>query len=59
MNDDEPLLIILGDTLFEADLTSIVANPDNVLVTKKVADGCRASVVGKKGSFLLGSDSQG
>lgn len=44
VNDDEPLLIILGDTLFEADLSAIVANPDNVLVTKKVADPERFGV---------------
>ena len=43
-NDDGPLLIILGDTLFEADL-SILANADeNILYTFKVEDPKRFGV---------------
>jgi Nucleoside-diphosphate-sugar pyrophosphorylase involved in lipopolysaccharide biosynthesis/translation initiation factor 2B, gamma/epsilon subunits (eIF-2Bgamma/eIF-2Bepsilon) len=44
VDDDEPLLIILGDTLFEADL-SILANADeNILYTYKVEDPSRFGV---------------
>ena len=31
VDDDEPLLIILGDTLFEADLSILAAEKENVL----------------------------
>ena len=44
VNDDEPLLIILGDTLFEADLSILEKASENVLYTFKVADPKRFGV---------------
>ena len=44
VNDDEPLLIILGDTLFEADLSILDKATENVLYTFKVADPKRFGV---------------
>ena len=35
-NDNEPLLIILGDTLFDADLGRLAGESENVLYTYKV-----------------------
>ena len=44
MNDDEPLLIILGDTLFDADIQSLANATENVLYTYKVQDPRRFGV---------------
>ncbi len=44
VNDDEPLLIILGDTLFDADLGCLVGENENVLYTYKVQDPRRFGV---------------
>ena len=44
VNDDEPLLIILGDTLFEADLSILANAEENVLYTYKVEDPSRFGV---------------
>lgn len=44
VSDDEPLLIILGDTMFEADLSILQNEQDNVLYTFKVADPKRFGV---------------
>ena len=44
VNDDEPLLIILGDTLFEADLSILKNVDENILYTFKVADPKRFGV---------------
>lgn len=44
VNDDEPLLIILGDTLFEADLSILESAEDNILYTFKVDDPKRFGV---------------
>jgi glucose-1-phosphate thymidylyltransferase len=44
VSDDEPLLIILGDTLFEADLSILKNESDNVLYTFKVEDPKRFGV---------------
>lgn len=44
VNDDEPLLIILGDTLFEADLSILKNENENVLYTFKVEDPKRFGV---------------
>ena len=50
VDDDEPVLIILGDTLFEADL-SILHNVDqNILYTYKVEDPRRFGVAVTDGS---------
>lgn len=42
--DDEPLLIILGDTLFDADLGRLAGENENVLYTYKVQDPRRFGV---------------
>ena len=44
VNDDEPLLIILGDTLFEADLSILDKATENILYTFKVEDPKRFGV---------------
>lgn len=44
VNDEEPLLIILGDTLFEADLSILESAEDNILYTFKVDDPKRFGV---------------
>ena len=44
VNDDESLLIILGDTLFEADLSILKNENENVLYTFKVEDPKRFGV---------------
>lgn len=44
VNDDEPLLIILGDTLFEADLDILKNAKSNILYTYKVKDPRRFGV---------------
>ena len=43
-NEDEPLLIILGDTLFDADFKSLANTTENVLYTYKVQDPRRFGV---------------
>ena len=43
-SDDEPLLIILGDTLFDADLERLAGESENVLYTYKVQDPRRFGV---------------
>ncbi len=50
-NDDEPLLIILGDTLFDADLGRLASESKNVLYTYKVQDPRRfgVAVTGENG----------
>lgn len=47
VSDDEPLLIILGDTLFEADLSFLANAKTNVLLTRKVKDPRRFGVAVK------------
>ena len=42
--DDEPLLIILGDTLFQADLQSLANASENILYTYRVKDPSRFGV---------------
>ncbi len=42
--DDEPVLIILGDTLFDADLSFLKSERENVLMTREVADPRRFGV---------------
>ena len=44
VNDDEPLLIILGDTLFDADLGRLAGESENMLYTYKVQDPRRFGV---------------
>ena len=61
-SDDEPLLIILGDTLFDADLGRLAGESENVLYTYKVQNPRRFSVAvtGENGRSLLpGAGSRG
>lgn len=44
VDDEEPLLIILGDTLFEADLSILAKGDENILYTYKVEDPSRFGV---------------
>ena len=44
VDDDEPLLIILGDTLFDANLRQLAGENENVLYTYKVQDSRRFGV---------------
>lgn len=44
LSDDEPVLIILGDTLFDADLSFLKTETDNVLMTREVEDPRRFGV---------------
>ena len=44
VNDDEPLLIILDDTLFDADIQSLANATENILYTYKVQDPRRFGV---------------
>ena len=44
VDDDEPLLIILGDTLFDANLRQLAGENENVLYTYKVQDPRRFGV---------------
>ena len=50
VGDDEPLLIILGDTLFEADLSILHNVDENILYTYKVEDPRRFGVAVTDGS---------
>ncbi len=50
VDDDEPLLIILGDTLFEADLSILHNVDENILYTYKVEDPRRFGVAVTDGS---------
>lgn len=54
-SDDEPLLIILGDTLFDADLGRLAGESENVLYTYKVQDPRRfgVAVTDENGRSLL------
>ncbi len=44
LTDDEPVLIILGDTLFDADLSFLKEEKENVLMTRTVEDPRRFGV---------------
>lgn len=54
-SDDEPLLIILGDTLYDADLGRLAGESENVPYTYKVLDPRRfgVAVTGENGRSLL------
>ena len=45
LDDDEPVLIVLGDTLFKANLRAIVSSQVSQLCTRKVGDPERFGVV--------------
>jgi glucose-1-phosphate thymidylyltransferase len=52
IKDDEPVLIILGDTIFEADLLPVIGGKYDTLGVKKVADPRRFGIVEMKGRFV-------
>ena len=52
MRDDEPVLIILGDTIFDADLIPMIRGDYDALGVKKVADPRRFGIVEMKGRFV-------
>jgi glucose-1-phosphate thymidylyltransferase len=52
MDDAEPVLIILGDTVFEADLLPVVKGSFDALGVKKVTDPRRFGIVEMKGRFV-------
>ncbi len=52
IKDDEPVLIILGDTIFEADLMPVIRGGYNALGIKRVADPRRFGIVEMKGQFI-------
>jgi glucose-1-phosphate thymidylyltransferase len=52
MDDREPVLIILGDTIFEADLLPVIEGRYDALGVKRVEDPRRFGIVEMKGSFV-------
>jgi glucose-1-phosphate thymidylyltransferase len=52
IKDDEPVLVILGDTIFEADLPPVIGGEYDALGVKRVADPRRFGVVEMKGRFV-------
>jgi glucose-1-phosphate thymidylyltransferase len=52
IKDDEPVLIILGDTIFQADLLPVIGGKYDTLGVKKVADPRRFGIVELKGRFV-------
>jgi glucose-1-phosphate thymidylyltransferase len=52
MKDDEPVLIILGDTIFDADLKPVIQGKHDSLGIMKVADPRRFGIVEMKGRFV-------
>jgi glucose-1-phosphate thymidylyltransferase len=49
---DEPILIILGDTIFKADFKQIMNSPYNSIGVKKVSDPRRFGIVELSGDFI-------
>ena len=52
MDEDEPALIILGDTIFDADLLPVIKGGQDALGVKRVADPRRFGIVEMKGRFV-------
>jgi glucose-1-phosphate thymidylyltransferase len=50
--DDHPVLIILGDTILDVDLTSFVTGPDDVIGVREVDDARRFGVIEKQGDYI-------
>jgi glucose-1-phosphate thymidylyltransferase len=53
VNDEEPLLIILGDTIFDVDLEPILKSPVSTLGVKEVEDPRRFGVAVTDGGKIL------
>jgi glucose-1-phosphate thymidylyltransferase len=52
IDDREPVLIILGDTIFEADLLPVIRGRYDALGVKRVEDPRRFGIVEMKGGFV-------
>jgi len=52
--DDGPTLVVLGDTLFTADLTTVLAIPKNMIAVHRVEDPSRFGVVLLEGDSVSG-----
>ena len=52
LEDDQPALIILGDTIFDADLLPVIKGKHDSLGVKRVADPRRFGVAEKRGGFV-------
>jgi glucose-1-phosphate thymidylyltransferase len=52
IKDDEPVLIVLGDTIFQADLLPVIGGKYDTLGVKKIADPRRFGIVEMKGRFV-------
>jgi glucose-1-phosphate thymidylyltransferase len=52
LEDDQPVLIILGDTIFDADLPTVIKGKHDSLGVKRVADPRRFGVAEKRGGFV-------
>jgi len=52
IDDREPVLIILGDTIFEADLLPVIRGRNDALGVKRVEDASRFGIVEMKGRFV-------
>jgi glucose-1-phosphate thymidylyltransferase len=52
LKDDEPVLIVLGDTVFEADLLPVIAGEHDALGVKRVADPRRFGIAEMQGRFV-------
>ena len=50
--DDNPVLIILGDTILDVDLSAFVAGPDDAIGVKAVSDPRRFGVVETDGVYV-------
>jgi glucose-1-phosphate thymidylyltransferase len=52
LEDGQPVLIILGDTIFDADLLPVIEGKHDSLGVKRVADPRRFGVAEKRGGFV-------
>jgi glucose-1-phosphate thymidylyltransferase len=52
LEDGQPVLIILGDTIFDADLLPVIKGKRDSLGVKRVADPRRFGVAEKRGGFV-------
>jgi glucose-1-phosphate thymidylyltransferase len=52
LEGDQPVLIILGDTIFDADLLPVIKGKYDALGVKRVADPRRFGVAEEKGGFV-------
>jgi glucose-1-phosphate thymidylyltransferase len=52
VRDDEPVLIVLGDTIFSADLTGVLSAPRSAIGVHEVEDPTRFGVVELNGSRI-------